>query len=128
MNASLTFSVFYRLIQQAYAWLDEKTFPVASTSSPLTGGRDGAKTRRVLRMTLERGECCQLVKASHVSELYVSQGRLWVTGTPSRGDLLLEAGQRWSLGEDYPYVVQALETAEISLMIRSDSFEGRDLA
>ena len=62
---------------------------------------------------LKRGAVVRLEKSSGVKSIEVKRGTVWLTGTPAREDVLLEAGLRFHTAKDWPYVIQALEPGEI---------------
>lgn len=74
---------------------------------------------RTARMT--HNEVIRLENSSGVKTLEVKSGIVWLTGTPSHNDLILQKGERFETGTDWPYVIQALEPAEISLSTSSHS-------
>jgi hypothetical protein len=64
---------------------------------------------------LSRDGVLRLEKHSGVRRIRVARGLVWLTGTPARGDILLSAGEAMELPEQWPFVVQALEGAELCL-------------
>jgi hypothetical protein len=65
---------------------------------------------------LNRGKVIRLEKNSDVKTVEIIRGIVWLTGTPAKGDLLLRAGDRFELRNNWPYVIQALEGAELTLV------------
>ncbi len=65
---------------------------------------------------LKRGAVIWLEKNSGVTKVEAKDGIVWLTGTPANGDVLLQQGDRFELKRDWPYVIQALERAEVSLL------------
>ncbi|RBP45233.1 DUF2917 family protein [Roseimicrobium gellanilyticum] len=61
---------------------------------------------------LPRGMVFTLEKSDGVSRLELTQGRVWITGTPARGDTILGPGEAYEFGNCWPYVIEALEEAE----------------
>jgi hypothetical protein len=47
--------------------------------------------------------------------LKVREGIVWLTGTPADSDVILQRGDRFVLDERWPFVLQAMEDAEIDL-------------
>jgi hypothetical protein len=45
----------------------------------------------------------------------VRRGIVWLTGTPACGDIILRCGSRFELGDQWPFVLQALQDSEIEL-------------
>jgi len=70
---------------------------------------------------LERNAVIRLQKCSATKYIEIKSGTIWLTATPARGDVLLEKGERFETSEDWPYVIQALEPAEILIVPASDS-------
>jgi hypothetical protein len=65
---------------------------------------------------LRADELMYLTKASGVRRIEVRQGLIWLTGTPANGDVLLQAGDVFHLSDCWPFLIQALDSAEISVM------------
>lgn len=57
---------------------------------------------------------------SPVREIRVLTGILWMTGTPADGDVILRAGEQRKLDGNAPFIIEALETAELFLLPESD--------
>jgi Protein of unknown function (DUF2917) len=64
---------------------------------------------------LPRGKIIRLEKNSGVKSLESKSGVIWLTGTPANGDVLLSPGERFELRGNWPFVIQALEPAKLSL-------------
>lgn len=64
---------------------------------------------------LPREKVIRLEKSSGVKSIEVRNGIVWLTGTPANGDVLLSPGKQFGLRDNWPFVIQALETTEISL-------------
>jgi hypothetical protein len=64
---------------------------------------------------LVRNELVLLRKCSRLRTVDVRQGVVWLTGTPAGGDVILHCGDRFDFGNQWPFVLQALEDAEIEL-------------
>ena len=64
---------------------------------------------------LVRNELVRLQKSSGLRAVYVRQGIVWLTGTPACGDVVLRKGDRFEFENQWPFVLQALEDAEIEL-------------
>lgn len=62
-----------------------------------------------------REKVIRLEKSSGVKSVEVKSGIVWLTGTPANGDVLLSPGERFELRDNWPFVIQALEVAELSL-------------
>ena len=85
---------------------------------PTTGkGRQLVTSARVELVTLQlaRNELTVLQECSGRRALHVRQGVVWLTGTPACGDIILRGGDRFELGSQWPFLIQALEDAEIEL-------------
>lgn len=67
-------------------------------------------------MRLERGEVIRLEKNSDVRNIEAKNGVIWLTGTPAAGDVLLHSGEQLELQNNWPYVIEALERAELLLI------------
>ncbi len=68
------------------------------------------------RLPLQRGQVIRLGKDLKIRGIQLMSGRIWLTGTPARGDLILSGGERLELSDDWPFVVEALEPAELLLL------------
>jgi len=64
---------------------------------------------------LARNELVRLQERSGRRAVIVRKGIIWLTGTPACGDVILQCGGRFEFGDRWPFVVQALEDAEIEL-------------
>ena len=62
---------------------------------------------------LRRHETMRLEKSSGVKRLEVREGIVWLTGTPGKEDVLLQAGDHFEPGSAWPCVIEALEPAEL---------------
>ena len=60
-------------------------------------------------------EVIRVEKKSGVNSIEVMRGMVWLTSTPANGDVILQSGDRYELGTAWPFVLQALEDAELSL-------------
>lgn len=65
---------------------------------------------------MKRGEVIRLEKDSGVRNIETKNGLVWLTGTPADGDVLLQNAEQFELRNQWPYVIQALEEAELSLL------------
>ena len=68
---------------------------------------------------LKRGEVIRLEKKSGVKNIAIRNGGVWLTGTPADGDVLLQQGEQFTLRNDWPYIIEALEPAELLLVSNS---------
>ncbi|HEV2692789.1 MAG TPA: DUF2917 domain-containing protein [Verrucomicrobiae bacterium] len=66
-------------------------------------------------VSLPREKIFRLEKNSGVISIEIASGVVWLTGTPADGDVLLSSGERFTLPNTRPFVIQALEPAEFSL-------------
>lgn len=66
------------------------------------------------RLRLAKGEVLKVARCAGMKMEAVS-GRLWITETPGRNDILLAAGQQVRLGATGPWVIEALCEAEFEL-------------
>jgi hypothetical protein len=64
---------------------------------------------------LPREKVIRLEMKSGVKSVEAKSGMVWLTGTPANGDVLLSPGERFELRDNWPFVIQALEPAELSL-------------
>ena len=67
----------------------------------------------VKTLHLPRDRAVRLEKASGIKTLEVRSGTIWLTGTPATGDVVLSAGERLELPDQWPFVIQALGNAEL---------------
>lgn len=65
---------------------------------------------------LDREKVIRLEKHSKVKTVEINRGVVWLTGAPANGDVLLQAGDRFELQDSWPYLIQAMETAELALV------------
>jgi hypothetical protein len=72
--------------------------------------RARTETRR-----LERHQVIRLERNQPFKKVEVRSGVLWLTGTPANGDILLEQSQIFEFQNAWPYVIEAIETADILL-------------
>jgi hypothetical protein len=64
---------------------------------------------------LPREKIIRLEKDSGVKSVEASSGIVWLTGTPANSDVLLLPGERFILSDNWPFVIQALQPADIIL-------------
>ena len=64
---------------------------------------------------LRGNEVMRLTKISGFRHIEVRSGTIWLTGTPARGDVLLRPGEQLRLTNHWPFVLQAMEGAQIVL-------------
>lgn len=85
--------------------------------SKLAGRCAGILTpdRTTRSMKLPRGAVLRLDLYDGGARLIVASGTVWLTATPAKGDILLNAGGDYLLNGDGSYVVEALAAAEIIL-------------
>jgi hypothetical protein len=57
----------------------------------------------------------RLEKGSGVKSVEARSGVVWLTGTPANGDVLLSPGERFVLGDNWPFVIEALQPADVFL-------------
>ena len=78
----------------------------------MAASRPRTKAKTIL---LKRDGVIRLQKNSCVKNIETKNGVVWLTGTPANGDVLLQPGELFELGNNWPYVIQALEHAELLL-------------
>jgi hypothetical protein len=76
----------------------------------------GREAHAVETMYLPRGAVIRLERRSCIKHLRVISGLVWLTATPANGDVLLASGEMLNLKKDWPFVVEALEPAELILL------------
>jgi len=88
-------------------------------------GSTGYATPMVRRepLSMLKGNVLSLNQSSGVERLTVERGIIWLTSTPARGDIILKAGQSWELKQDWPFVIEALEDAELNLLVSQETEE-----
>ena len=87
--------------------------------SSLVSEFENAKTAPAVSaqtVCLSRHAILRLEKSSGVKALEIKSGAVWLTGTPANGDLFLRKGERFETGTGWPYLIEALEPAEIILL------------
>lgn len=62
---------------------------------------------------LQRDDLLRLEKKSLAKKIRVTHGRIWLTGTPASGDVILNAGDVFHFEDQWPYVIQALMPSQI---------------
>ena len=72
-------------------------------------------TARTRAVRMANAEVIRLDKKSGVKSIEVIRGIVWLTGTPADGDIILQEDDRFVLSTSWPYVLQALNEAEIVL-------------
>lgn len=77
---------------------------------PMVASRQSVRTKTIC---LKRGEVIRLEKDSGVRNIQAKSGILWLTATPADGDMLLQNGESFELGNHWPYILEALEEAEV---------------
>ncbi len=66
-------------------------------------------------MELSRGKAVRLEEGCGWSRVVVRSGVVWITGTPGTEDVVLRAGEGMVFGENWPFVVEALEGTEVEM-------------
>ena len=66
-------------------------------------------------VSLEADEILRLPREPEAVRITVLQGTVWLTGSPSDGDVLLSEGEDFQLNVNLPFVLQAVGAATISL-------------
>ena len=64
---------------------------------------------------LERGEVIHLEQTRQFKKIEVKSGVVWLTGTPADDDVILKQDQIFEFQNRWPYVIEAIEAAKISL-------------
>lgn len=95
----------------------------AILSSADRGVRDSRESAAAADSTVPAGtfhlnpkKVIRLEKHLKVKTVTVHRGVVWLTSTPAKGDVLLRPGDRFELQDNWPYVIQALESAELALV------------
>ena len=90
-------------------------FRLPPKTAPAIGARvalhAGAKS-----VVLRRGHVMTIADTSAARRIQVTQGAVWLTGTPAENDIVLQANESLGLTNHYPFVVEALTDAEITLV------------
>lgn len=58
-------------------------------------------------------EVIRLDRRSEIKRIEVKSGTIWLTSTPAAGDILLQAGDVFECGKQWPYVIQGLSPSEV---------------
>lgn len=58
----------------------------------------------------------RLMERSGIERIHVREGIVWLTSTPAGGDVLLRAGEQYTLKDGWPFVVEALADARVDLL------------
>jgi hypothetical protein len=69
-------------------------------------------------VTLRGGQVLTLRQPGAAAWLLVRRGAVWLTGTPGKVDVVLQAGDHFCLKNGHPFVVEALTEAELILTSR----------
>jgi hypothetical protein len=89
-------------------------FALPSTDSfPATSKRTSRARTEILH--LERHQVLRLERTRQFKKLELRSGIVWLTSTPANGDVILQQSQTFEFQNAWPYVIEAIETAEISL-------------
>ncbi len=75
------------------------------------------RSARTKTIHLKRGEVIRLGKNSGVRSIRAKSGVIWLTATPADGDVLLQSGESFELWSHWPYILEALEEAEVYYFI-----------
>lgn len=70
---------------------------------------------------LPRGMVLSLDQADGVAFLELKRGTVWITGTPARGDTILQTGEKHDFGNSWPYVIEAMSDADFIAGSRAQS-------
>jgi len=70
----------------------------------------------IRRLKLPKGRVARIDKGTH-REISVKQGTIWLTATPAAGDTVLKNGAEVILSEGFPWVLEAIEDAEVEMRI-----------
>lgn len=70
---------------------------------------------KIKTVSLARNEVMRLERSSGIKTVEAKNGVVWLTGSPAESDVLLQNGERFELQNRWPYVIEALEQAEIVL-------------
>ena len=73
-------------------------------------------TRQSFAIRLGRNGIIQLEEHCGAGCLRVRRGTVWLTGTPAEIDVVLQAGNRFNLSGQWPFVLQAMGDADIELL------------
>ncbi len=79
---------------------------VAPCSVDLRPGAVDLPDREVIRIVEETG----------IRRVRVRSGLLWLTSTPSGGDVILREGEEFALTQEWPFVLEALTDSEVDLL------------
>jgi hypothetical protein len=71
-------------------------------------------TEKLIRIRLKRNEVIRLEKRARARSIEVTDGVVWLTSTPANGDIVLRQDEQFQFGGNWPYVIQALEPAELT--------------
>jgi len=82
-------------------------------SFPVTSKR--AAQARTEICHLESHEVIRLERTQQFKKIEVRSGVVWLTSTPANGDVILEPSQTFEFQNDWPYVIEAIEPAQILL-------------
>ncbi len=101
----------------------QKSFPL-HLSGRLSRGQHGPVKRKQRlspgldreQFLLQRGQVIRLGKDLKIRCIQMMSGRIWLTGTPAQGDLILSGSERLELSDHWPFVIEALEPAELLLL------------
>ena len=89
-------------------------FALPSTDSfPATSKRAAPARTEIIH--LERHEVLRLERTQQFNKIEVRSGVIWLTSTPANGDVILEPSQTFEFQNAWPYVIEAIEAAQISL-------------
>jgi len=67
------------------------------------------------QIRLMPNEVIRLERTSYARAVTVKRGIVWLTGNPADRDVLLRTGERYEFQNRWPYILQALEYAELHL-------------
>ena len=90
-------------------------FALPSDAAEFRSAAKRTARARTETLHLERHRVIRLEKEQQFKKVKVKSGVLWLTGTPATGDVLLRQDETFEFQNGFPYVIEAIEAAEISL-------------
>src|SRR5262249_27628965 len=97
-------------------WFRRLAVRLAEVFVPAFGSSPAGATRQSFAIRLGRIGIIQLEDHCGARCLRVRRGTVWLTGTPAENAVLLQAGHRFDLTRQWPFVLQAIGDADIELL------------
>jgi hypothetical protein len=114
MNLATVQTILFRWLRDASAW---QAHPTAASETAIISCPSPCIAPAIVN--LRPGQVFRLTKDTGIQSLEIHHGTVWLTSTPARNDILLRPGDRLPLSDHWPFVLQAMESAQLTLLPRA---------